>query len=85
VRELPQVGACECRLVSRTGHPIDDPQIADLRVRLRTESAAVPANGIEQIVRLHLSSLGSLAEALGTGAIVLSTWPLRRAPTSSAA
>jgi S-adenosylmethionine synthetase len=85
VRELPQVGACECRLVSRIGHPIDDPQIADLRVRLRAESAAVPANGIEQIVRLHLSSLGSLAEALGTGAIVLSTWPLRRAPTSSAA
>lgn len=85
VRDLPQVASCECALVSRIGHPIDDPQIADLRLGLRAGAAPVPAAAVGQIVRRHLSGLGSLAEALSSGRIVLGTWPLRRAPASSAA
>jgi S-adenosylmethionine synthetase len=85
VRELPQVAGCECCLVSRIGHPIDDPQVADLRVRMRAEAAPVPTAAVEQIVRRHLSDLGKLAEALSSGTIVLGNWPLRPALAPSAA
>lgn len=85
VRELPEVSACECYLVSRIGHPIDDPQIADLRVRLRTEAAPLPTAAVEQIVRRHLAGLGGFAEALSNGGIVLGNWPLWRAPEAAAA
>jgi S-adenosylmethionine synthetase len=79
VREVPAVAACECYLVSRIGHPIDDPDIADLRVRLREEAAPIPRPAIEQILRHHLAGLGDLAEELSSGAIVVGSWPLRRA------
>jgi len=78
VKEVPQVAACECYLVSRIGHPIDDPDIADLRVRLREEAAPIPAPAIDQILRRHLSALGGLAEELSTGAVAVGNWPLRR-------
>lgn len=84
VRELPEVSACECYLVSRIGHPIDDPQIADLRVRLRAEAAPLPTPAIEQILRRQLSELGDLAAALSTGSLVIGNWPLRRSPAPSA-
>ena len=82
VREIPSVAACECYLVSRIGHPIDDPEIAELRVRLHEEAAPIPRPAVEQILRRHLAGLGGLAEALGSGAIAVGTWPLRRAPVS---
>jgi len=85
VREVPLVSACECYLVSRIGHPIDDPEIADLRVRLREDAAPIPRPAIENILRRNLSGLGDLAEALSTGAIVVGTWPLRRTPPPSQA
>jgi len=84
VRELPEVAACECYLVSRIGHPIDDPQIADLRVRLRAETAPVPEPALERILRRELSALGSLADALSSGTIVVGSWPLRHAPAPAA-
>jgi len=81
VREVPPVAACECYLVSRIGRPIDDPDIADLRVRLREEAAPIPRPAIEQILRHHLSGISGLADALSSRAIAVGNWPLRRTAT----
>jgi S-adenosylmethionine synthetase len=78
VRAVPAVAACECYLVSRIGHPIDDPDIADLRVRLREEAAPIPRPAIEQILRHHLAALGGLAEELSNRTIAVGNWPLRQ-------
>lgn len=78
VREVSQVSACECYLVSRIGHAIDDPDIADLRVRSREDAAPIPLPAIEQILRHHLTGLGGLAEELSSGAVAVGSWPLRR-------
>jgi S-adenosylmethionine synthetase len=69
--------------VSRIGHPIDDPDIADLRVRLREEAAPIPRPAIEQIARHHLGGLGGLAEELSSGAVAVGNWPLRRTAVPS--
>ncbi len=83
VREVPSVSACECYLVSRIGHPIDDPDIAELRVHLREEAAPIPRPAIEQILRHHLAGLGGLAEELSSGTIAVGNWPLRRTAVPS--
>ena len=83
VREVPAVAACECYLVSRIGHPIDDPEIADLRVRLREEAAPIPRPAIEQILRHHLAGLGGLAEELVSGVVTVGNWPMRRTAAPS--
>jgi S-adenosylmethionine synthetase len=72
------VAACERYLVSCIGRPIDDPDIADLRVRLREQAAPIPRPAIEQILRHHLGRLGGLAEELSSGVIAVGNWPLRR-------
>jgi S-adenosylmethionine synthetase len=77
VRELPDVAAAECYLVSRIGHPIDDPQIADVRLRLRDSAMPLPASAVEPIVRRHLAELGGMVDELNAGSIVIGTWPLR--------
>lgn len=77
VRELPAIMAAECYLVSRIGHPVDDPQIADVRVQLKEVTAPLPDSAIEQIVHRHLSELGSMADELSASAIVVGGWPLR--------
>jgi S-adenosylmethionine synthetase len=82
VREIPAVAACECYLVSRIGHPIDDPDIADLRVQLREEAAPIPRPAIERILRHHLAALGGLAEELGNRTIAVGNWPLRQVAAS---
>lgn len=78
LREVPQVGAAECYLVSRIGHPIDDPLIASVRVALRDRSGLMPRPAVEQILRRHLDSLGRLTDELSDGTIVAGRWPLRR-------
>jgi S-adenosylmethionine synthetase len=83
VREVPPVAACECYLVSRIGRPIDEPDIADLRIRLREEAAPIPRPAIEQILHHHLAALGGLAEELSNRTMVLGNWPLRRTAASS--
>ena len=82
VREVPAVAACECYLVSRIGHPIDDPDIADLRIRPREEAAPIPRPAIERILRHHLATLGGLAEELSNRIIAVGNWPLRQMAAS---
>lgn len=56
--ELGAVASAECVLVSRIGHPIDDPQIADVRLEL---AARVPveryAKEAEAVVQSELTAL----------------------------
>jgi S-adenosylmethionine synthetase len=78
VRDVPEAAFAECYLVSRMGHPIDDPQIADIRIRPQEGVGAVPAAPIEQIVRQQLAALAGMADALGQRTIAIGGWPLRR-------
>jgi S-adenosylmethionine synthetase len=84
VRDVPEAAFAECYLVSRIGHAIDDPQIADVRVRPREGAGAVPAGPIEQIVRQRLAALAGLADELSRRAIVIGGWPLRRSAPAEA-
>lgn len=77
-RDVPEAAFAECYLVSHIGHAIDDPQIADIRVRPRRGAGAIPAGPIEEIVRRHLASLAGMADELSTRAIVTGGWPLRQ-------
>lgn len=77
VRELPQVAAAECYLVSQIGRPIDDPELADIRLQPRDPGRSVPRTAVEQILRRHLDSLGRLTDELTDGTIVVGRWPLR--------
>lgn len=77
VRELPEVAAANCYLVSQIGRPIDDPQLADISLRLREPAQSVPRAAVEQILRRHLDSLGRLTDELTEGTIVVGRWPLR--------
>lgn len=78
VRELPQVAAASCCLVSQIGRPIDDPQLADINLRLREPARYVPRTAVEQILRRHLDSLDRLTDELTEGLISVGRWPLRR-------
>jgi S-adenosylmethionine synthetase len=78
VEEIDEVLEAECVLVSRIGRPIDDPQVASLRVRcvepraldaLRARIAGVAEAGIAGVTQLA----GELVE----GRIRLDRWPLR--------
>jgi S-adenosylmethionine synthetase len=84
VRDLPNIASAECYLVSRIGHPIDDPQIADVRLRTREEAGAIPTSAVEEIVRQHLTTLVALADRLSERIIVIGGWPLRRTPPAEA-
>jgi S-adenosylmethionine synthetase len=53
VAELPGISSCTCRIVSRIGWPIDDPQIVDIELGL--------AKGFESGDR-HASVLALVAE-----------------------
>lgn len=78
VRELPDVAAAECYLVSRIGYPIDDPQMADIRLHLRDRAGFMPRPAVEQILRRHLDSLGGLTDELSDGTVAPGRWPLRQ-------
>ena len=61
VAEIPEVTEAQCLLVSAIGHPIDEPQIAEVKVRL-TETRALGAvePRIAAVVRDNLAGLNSL-------------------------
>jgi S-adenosylmethionine synthetase len=61
VTEISGVEEAYCYLVSRIGSPIDEPQIADVRVRLADPAAIhVLQAQIEELVRAHLDGLAEL-------------------------
>lgn len=80
VDELPDVADAEVVLVSRIGAPVDDPPLADVRLR-RADGAPVEAlaSSVEAIARDELARIGTLADALLDGRIALDRWPLRGA------
>jgi len=61
VAEVAEITEAQCLLVSAIGHPIDQPQIAEVKVRLAEEGAlAAVEPRVAAVVRDHLASLGSL-------------------------
>jgi len=80
VEELPGVSEAECRLVSRIGRPVADPQVADVRLRCaRGGDAAGQAPAAREIVRRHLDRIDSYAGELIEGSLAIDRWPLRGA------
>jgi S-adenosylmethionine synthetase len=61
VAEIPGVEEAYCYLVSRIGSPIDEPQIADIRLRLADPAALHALQGTtEELVRAHLHGVTEL-------------------------
>jgi protein-L-isoaspartate(D-aspartate) O-methyltransferase len=78
VEELPEVLECECRLVSRIGSPIQEPQLAELGLRCAEPRAVEklrPRAG--EILRAQLAALPELWKELLAGRLALDRWPLR--------
>jgi S-adenosylmethionine synthetase len=78
VAELPGVRGAACRLVSRIGRPIDEPQLALVEL-----SGADPdgdpdlAREARRILDEELARLPGLAEELVRGVLGMDRWPLR--------
>jgi S-adenosylmethionine synthetase len=78
VDAMPGVRAAECRLVSRIGSRIEEPQLVEVRLS-GVDPARDPemATEAERIVRAELRRLPRLAEELVRGQLKLDGWPLR--------
>lgn len=77
VQELPEVLEAQCWLMSRIGQPVNDPALADIKIRL---SEGIPlakvkpaARAIVQAVMAHLSEIPG---RLVTAEIAPNRWPL---------
>ena len=58
VAEIAEAASAECLLVSRIGHPIDDPQIVDIAIELEDRSSPdLYSRNVEVIVRRELDRL----------------------------
>jgi len=75
----PGLSAVECFVVSRIGHPIDQPQLVDVRLALRRPGTAPPSSQIERVVAHHLAGLRTLADDQLSGTLAIGRWPLRSA------
>jgi S-adenosylmethionine synthetase len=81
VAALPGVRGAECALVSRIGHPIDEPQLVEVRLAgVDPERDAALARQAIHIVRAELDHLPRLAQDLVRGDVRLDRWPLRARP-----
>lgn len=80
VSEIPELRHAECLLVSRIGHPIDDPPLVDLRLACDAERGARPWRQAEELAREHVRAIPGLWRELVEGRVVLDRWPLRQAP-----
>jgi len=83
VNALPDVRGAECRMVSRIGQPIDEPQLVEVRLSggdapRTAELDPELRREIERIVREQLEQLPRLAEALIRGEVQLNRWPMRK-------
>ncbi len=78
VEALPDVSAAECRLVSRIGAPIDEPDLVEVQLSgADPESDRELARAATAIVDEELDRLPRLAEELVSGALAVGRWPLR--------
>ncbi|HET6470563.1 MAG TPA: methionine adenosyltransferase, partial [Pseudomonadales bacterium] len=65
VAEIPEIAAVECRLVSRIGRPIADPQSVEVRLRThRGEPSAALRRATQRIVKARLGALDALCDGL---------------------
>jgi S-adenosylmethionine synthetase len=80
VREIPELRAAECLLVSRIGHPIDDPPLADLRLDCEAPPGSAPWRRAEALARDHIRAVSGLWRELVEERVALDRWPLRRSP-----
>lgn len=70
VRELPEIEEAYCYLVSRIGHPVHEPQVADLHVRLTAGvSLTTVQAAVREIFHAQFNQLKSLRQALVNGTI----------------
>lgn len=77
VNEIPEIAEAECRLVSRIGGPISDPDVVDIRLRPRAGAAHAPLEAAaERVARWRLAELDALTAALVTGSVAIDRWPL---------
>jgi S-adenosylmethionine synthetase len=77
VSSLADVQGAECRLVSRIGWPIEEPQLVEVRLAgVSPERGAELRGQVEQIMREELQRLPRLAEQLVQGELRLNRWPL---------
>jgi S-adenosylmethionine synthetase len=80
VAELADVAEAQVVLVSRIGTPVDDPPLADVRLRRADGAPVAPlAAAVEAIARDALARVGTLADDLLEGRVALDRWPLRGA------
>jgi S-adenosylmethionine synthetase len=77
VTGIEEVREAECVLVSRIGQPIDEPQIAELRLRCDAPEGTAPWARAAELAREHLRSLPSLWRELVEERVRLFRWPLR--------
>jgi S-adenosylmethionine synthetase len=78
VHAMEEVIAAECYLVSQIGHPIDQPQIVDVRIRtVRGTSPQELQPRIEEIAAAQLKHIGAVAEDLLEHRLGFDRWPLR--------
>jgi S-adenosylmethionine synthetase len=77
VEEIEAVREVECVLVSRIGHPIDDPPLVDVRLRCAAGSGEAPWRRAEEIAREQLRAIPGLWRELVEGRVALDRWPLR--------
>jgi S-adenosylmethionine synthetase len=64
-------------LVSRIGRAIDDPQLAELRLRCDAPPGERPWVRAAELAREHLRAVPSLWRELVEGRVRLDRWPLR--------
>jgi len=77
VDDMPEVAAVECRLVSRIGYPIGDPEVVDVRIRPRAgDLGPSMRRAAERIARGRLAELDALCDALVAGDVAIDRWPL---------
>jgi S-adenosylmethionine synthetase len=77
VREVAGIRGAECRLVSRIGSPIEEPQLVEIRIAGTDPAHDRDLRGeIEQIVRSELDELPRLAARCIAGDLKLDRWPL---------
>jgi S-adenosylmethionine synthetase len=77
VDEIDAIHEAECVLVSRIGHPIDDPQLAELRIRCDAAPGERPYVQAAELAREQIRAIPTFWRELLDGRLALDRWPLR--------
>lgn len=81
VRQIDEIEAAECYLVSQIGRPIGEPQIIEIRIRSAAHTSPVDLRPrIEEIMVANLERLDGFADDLLDGRLGFDRWPLRTEP-----